>query len=101
MIFGASSLTRYFAGSRSAMAGTFPPSFIVFFMAQHGQHCHGSHLVADVRDKPSLVVGDIEYYAIPHRISILARAPDLRQVSPGRIYALNDPDPRTQRAFPC
>src|ERR1700750_592367 len=48
MIFAASALTRYLAGSRSAIAGIFPASFVVLFVGQHRQHSHCSHLVAYV-----------------------------------------------------
>jgi hypothetical protein len=48
MIFGASALTRYLAGSRSAIAGIFPTSFVVLFVVQHRQHRNCSHLVAYV-----------------------------------------------------
>jgi hypothetical protein len=65
MVFGASSLTRYFAGNRSAIAGTFPPSFVVIFVGQHRQHGNRSHLIVYVGYQPGFVVLDIEHYAAP------------------------------------
>src|SRR6185437_8001921 len=100
MVFGASSLTRYLAGSRSAVAGTFPPSFVVLFVGQHGQYRNRSHFVVYVGYQPGFVVLDIEHYAVPNRVGILARPPDSGQVAPGRLHSLHDPDPRTKRAFP-
>jgi|SRR5580704_812807 hypothetical protein len=100
MVRGASSLTRYLAGSRSAVAGTFPPSFIVVLVGQHGQYRDRSHFVVYVGYQPGFIVLDIEHYAISDRVRIFARPPDRRQVAPGRFHSLHDPDPRTKRAFP-
>src|SRR6202043_2545557 len=88
MIFGASSLTRYLAGSRSAVAGTFPPSSLVFFVGQHRQHRNRSHLVVYVGYQPGFVVLDIEHDAV----STIART-----VQPPR-YVSRRIKPRTQKA---
>src|SRR5216683_3610244 len=100
MVFGASSLTRYFAGKRSAIAGTFPPSFVVIFVGQHRQHGNRSHLVVYVGYQPGFVVLDTEHYAVSNRVRIFARSPDYGKIVPGRIHSFHDPDPRTERAFP-
>src|SRR5215469_7582288 len=100
MIFGASALTRYLAGSRSAIAGTFPPSFVVLFMGQHRQHRNSSHLVAYVGYQSGFVVLDIEHHAVSNGVRILARSPDCGEIAPGRVYPFNDPDPRTERPLP-
>src|ERR1700675_2416025 len=64
MIFGASALTRYLAGSRSAIAGIFPTSFVVLFVRQHRQHSNCSHLVAYVGYQSCFVILDIEDHAV-------------------------------------
>src|ERR1700722_2916893 len=100
MVLGASSLTRYLAGSRSAVAGTFPPSFVVLLVGQDGQYRNRSHFVVNVGYQPGFVVLDIEHYAVSNPVRIFARPPDCWQVAPGRLHSLHDPDPRTKRAFP-
>src|ERR1700722_14949737 len=100
MVFGASSLTRYLAGSRSTVAGTFPPSFVVLLVGQHSQHRNRSHLVVYVGYQPGFVVLDIEHYAVSNPVGIPARPPDSGQVVRGRLYSFYDPDRRTERAFP-
>src|ERR1700722_2069169 len=99
MVFGASSLTRYLAGSRSTVAGTFPPSFVVLLVGQHSQYRNRSHFVVYVGYQPGFVVLDIEHYAVSNRVRIFARPPDCGGVAPGRLHSLHDPDPRTKRAF--
>src|SRR3984957_17740514 len=100
MVRGASSLTRYLAGSRSAVAGTFPPSFVVLLAGQDGHDRTRSHFIVYVGYQPGVIVLDIEHYAVSNRVRIFARPPDCGEVAPGRLHPLHDPDPRTERAFP-
>src|SRR5690242_9346482 len=100
MIFGAFTLTRYLAGSRSAIAGIFPTSFVVLFVGQHRQHNNCSHLVAYVGYQSGLVVLDIEDHAVSNEVRILARSPDCREIVPGRVHPFHDPDPRTESPLP-
>jgi len=100
MIFGASALTRYLAGSRSAIAGIFPTSLVVLFVGQHRQHRNCSHLVAYVGYQSGFVVLDIEDHAVSNVVRILARAPDCGEIVPGRVHPFHDPDPRTERPLP-
>src|ERR1700676_49060 len=100
MIFGASAWTRYLAGSRSAIAGIFPTSFVVLFVGQHRHHRSCSHLVAYIGYQSGFVVLDIENHAVSNRVRILARSPDCGEIAPGRIHPFHDPDPRTERPLP-
>src|SRR6267154_397314 len=100
MIFGASALTRYLAGSRSAIAGTFPPSFVVLLISQHRQHRDCSHLVAYVGYQSGFVVLGMENHAVSNGARILARSPDCGEITPRRVQPFHDPDPRTERPPP-
>src|SRR5215469_8019610 len=100
MIFGPSALTGYLAGSRSAIAGTFPPSFVVLLMGQHRQHRNCSHLVVYVGYQSGFVVLDIANHAVSHGVRILARSPDCGEIAPGRVHSFHDRDPRTERPLP-
>src|SRR5580698_3303032 len=100
MIFGASALTRYLAGSRSAIAGIFPTSFVVLFVSQHRQYSHCSHLIAYVGYQSGFVVLNIEDHAVSDGVRILARSPDCGEVVPGRLHPFYDSDPRTERPLP-
>src|SRR5216683_3130140 len=100
MVFGASSLTRYFAGKRSAIAGTFPPTFVVIVVGQHRQHGNRSHLVVYVGYQPGFVVLDIEHYAVSNRVRIFGASPECRKIFSRPVPPFQDPDPRTERAFP-
>jgi hypothetical protein len=93
-------LTRYLAGSRSAIAGIFPTSFVVLFVRQHRQHSNCSHLVAYVGYQSCFVVLDIEDHAVSNGVRILARSPHCREIGPGRVHPFHDPDPRTERPLP-
>src|SRR5260370_8439214 len=96
MIFGASALTRYLAGSRSAIAGIFPTSFVVLFVGQHRQHSNCSHLVAYVGYQSGFVVLDIEDNAVSTGVCILARSPDCGEIAPVRIHPFPAPYPTTK-----
>jgi len=69
-------------------------------MGQHRQHSNCSHLIAYVGYQSGFVVLDIEDHAVSNGVRILARSPDRTEIVPGRVHPFNDPDPRSERAFP-
>jgi hypothetical protein len=70
MVFGASSLIRYLAGSRSAVAGLFPSSSVIFSMAEYSKRRDGPHFIVDVRDQPGVILLNVEDNAITNQIGV-------------------------------